>query len=319
MDQNIFKEFYINNLDLKDRKILSSEDGVDVIIPVMNTTRLWERNLYNFYERIPIERLLIGDGGCKDNTISIVQKFPRVEIIDQSSLKSLGYSINELIKHVKTQWFIYLHSDVFLPENWYENMCTNKHRFDWFECERVMSVMINYKPNHQNTAERAYSGSQMGKTEIFRQFSPKIDDDYLYRNEDIVFSELVKSQGGKYGRTFDTFHYHQVLNREGELEPKYKEIKIIKETDLIWEKSMLDKHVRGIIKYLRPKGYLNKIVVNSLSRLDEISPLDWHELTEWTKKTNPIWLSVINNKTMLKVITKRNVKKFIFKYALNRK
>ena len=93
--ESIFNKYFNKPEKLSDRKIVNNEEGVDVIIPLLNTNELFERNLFNFYESIPIERLIIGDGGCTDNSIQIATKFPRVEIIKQHGYNSQGYAIKE--------------------------------------------------------------------------------------------------------------------------------------------------------------------------------------------------------------------------------
>ena len=115
-DKSIFERFYSEE-SFADRFIEKEEEGVDVIIPLLNTSELWKNNLYSFYREIPINRLLIGDGGCTDDSIAIVKEFPRVEILDQRNYYSQGYCERELIEHVETEWFIYLHADVYLPES----------------------------------------------------------------------------------------------------------------------------------------------------------------------------------------------------------
>ena len=64
-----------------DRFVQSTDRSVDVIIPVIHTNGLWEQNLKSIYREIPIRRLLISDGGCIDDSIAIVRRFPRVTVL----------------------------------------------------------------------------------------------------------------------------------------------------------------------------------------------------------------------------------------------
>lgn len=298
MSGSIFHKYYHIN-KLVDRKILNNEDGIDVIMPILNTNELFEANLYSFYKEIPINRLLLGDGGSTDDSIEIAKKFPRVIIFDQKHLKTLGYRIRCLIDKVKTNWFIYLHSDVFLPEGWYDEMRKHQNEYDWYECFRKITILVEYNAHNQNIAKRPYSGSQMGKTEAFKNI--KVDDDYLYRNEDIIFSELIESEGFKYGRIPDTFHYHQLIDKRGEKEPKFSKIIIEKERNPEWEKRTLNMQARGIIKYLQPKKqYLIDSINKLIPILEDLGGLDWLEFKKWVKETNPVWLKYIRKKGSLK-------------------
>lgn len=290
---SIFEKYYINE-EFLDRKELKNEKGIDIIIPLINTNPIFKKNLYSFYREIPINRLLIGNGGCSDDSIEIVKKFPRVEVIDQSRYDSLGYCIAELISKVKTEWFIYLHADVYLPDKWYDIMKNYQNVYDWFECDRRMTTLIEFNRPELRKLERAYSGSQMGRTKAFENIIGKVKDDYLQRNEDIIFKELILAEGFKYGRIFDTFHYHQIMNKKGEMEPKFEKIYIQKVLDKQWEIRMITLQVKGIIKYLKPKKYLIKLVNTYLKISKKLNALNIKEFKAWVNSTNKIWLKYIN-------------------------
>ena len=49
-----------------DRFATDSARALDVIIPIVHTNELWRSNLTSIYREIPVNRLLIGDGGCID-------------------------------------------------------------------------------------------------------------------------------------------------------------------------------------------------------------------------------------------------------------
>ena len=290
---SIFEKYFINE-EFLDRKELKNEEGIDVIIPLINTNPIFKKNLYSFYGEIPINRLIIGNGGCRDDSIEIVKKFPRVDVINQSKYASLGYCIAELISKVKTKWFIYLHADVYLPDKWYDIMKKYQKEYDWFECDRRMTALIEFNRPELRKLERAYSGSQMGRTKAFENIIGKIKDDYLQRNEDIIFKELILAEGFNYGQIFDTFHYHQIMNKRGDMEPKFEKIYLKKVFDKQWEIRMIIMQAKGIIKYLKPKKYLIKNVNISIKMLKKHNALNVKEFRIWVKNTNKIWLKYIN-------------------------
>ncbi len=293
MTHKSFLENYCSEEEFIDKRKTFEDDPIDVIIPLINTNPLFENNLYSFYREIPINRLIIGDGGCTDDSIKILNKFPRVEVFNQSTHRSLGYCIAELISLVTTEWFVYLHSDVYLPENWYETMKKHRKKYDWFECDRRMLVLLELKmPSLKNT-ERAFSGSQMGRIKAFENITTKIDDDYLQRNEDIIFHELILNEGFKYGRIFDTFHYHQIMNKKGGREPILENFSYRRAHDKEWEIKVYTMQAKGIIKYLKPKPYLVKNVNNAITRLVELNVIEIDEFKKWIYNTNKIWLKYI--------------------------
>ncbi len=293
MTHKSFLENYCSEEEFIDTGNTSEDDPIDVIIPLINANILFEKNLYSFYREIPINRLIIGDGGCTDDSIKILNKFPRVEVFNQKSHRSLGYCITELISLVKTEWFVYLHSDVYLPENWYETMKNYRNRYDWFECDRRMLVLLELETPSLKNSERAFSGSQMGRKKAFENIITEIDDDYLQRNEDIILHELILNDGFRYGRIFDTFHYHQIMNKKGEGEPKLEKISYSRAHDKEWEIKVYTMQAKGIIKYLKPKPYLVKNVNNAITRLIELNVIEVDEFKNWIYNTNKIWLKFI--------------------------
>lgn len=246
---SIFQEYYSETQLFEDRFASEPENGIDVIIPIMHTNELWQRNLLSFYREIPIKRLLIGDGGCIDNSIEIAKKFPRVTIFDHRKFTSLGFSIRKLIECVETEWFIYLHSDVYLPQGWFNAMQAYQDKYDWFECRQRITALVEYDLDYKGI-DRALSGSQMGRKQAFEKVLPKIEDDYLYRTEDIVLAELIQRNGNKYGRVDDVFHYHQVMYKPSQWTRKVKNFIIELELGRDEEIRACMTMAKGIVKYL---------------------------------------------------------------------
>ena len=249
-------------------------------------------NLISIYREIPVNKLIVGDGGSTDNSIQILTKFPRVEIIDQRDFKTLGFCISDLISRVETEWFIYFHSDVYLSENWYDKMKSYQNKYDWFESDNRTAILFEVD-SKMKQAKRAYSGGQMGKTKAFEKIIKKIDDDYLYRNEDIVFQELILEEGFKYGRVFDTFYYHQLMSKYGDNVPRLRNIHIERIQNKLWEIDTHIKQVKGIIKYTNPKPRLIIAVNKPINILKKLDALNISEFKSWVKNTNVEWLKYL--------------------------
>ena len=191
-----------------------------------------------------------------------------------------------------------MHADVYLPEGWYDIMEKNKNNYDWFECNRRYVILYEYTAPHLMKDDRALSGSQMGRKKAFEKIIPIIDDDYLYRNEDIIFTELIKSNGYKYGRVLNTYHYHQLMNKKGSREPKL-DISINRKREKEYDIKTNCMQAKGIIKYLYPKPYLINNVNFSLKFLYSYYNVNLDEFPKWVKKENKIWLKYIKTKYSL--------------------
>ena len=283
---SIFRRYYAEE-PFVDRFLEKPEYAVDVIIPVVHTNELWERNLYSYYREIPIHNLLIGDGGCIDDTIKIVSSYPRVKIFDHRNFVSLGYSIRKLIEAVETDWFIYIHSDAYLPPGWFDTMRKYQTEYDWYGCIERDTVMVEYD---NDFGERPWAGSQMGRKIAFESGLSRIDDDYVYRQEDFVFADIVKQAGFKEGRVTDTFHYHQTMHKLTPWARKVKAVKIDVELSRDEEVRTWMMQGKGIVKYLQPScGWLINDVAYSFDRLMELKQITWRDCKQWIIMTNPVW------------------------------
>lgn len=258
-------------------RFITDNIGVDVIIPIFNTNKFWRENLLNIYSRVPVARLLISDGGCTDDSLSILAEFPRVVVYDHRNIKSLGACIKELILQVESEYFIYLHSDVQLPNNWFDTMLSRTSEYDWFECHRKFVIDFEFY-TEQYRQMRAFSGSQFGKSDLVKKAVGHIEDDYLYRNEDLIIHDLVLKAGGRYGKVLETYHDHQITNKKGDLEPKIKSLEIKKFSNVEFEKRMWNMQWRGLVKYgLSTTTNLDNISL-SILRSKQMRNFRWKDL-----------------------------------------
>lgn len=278
-----------------DRFAKNPENAVDVIIPIIHTNELWESNLLSIYREIPVKRLLISDGGCVDDSLDILQKFPRVEVFDHKKYVSLGYCLRKLMEEVQTEHFIYLHSDVFLPEGWFATMWRSGRQYDWCESKHNNTFLLDIEADYKNY-DRALSGGQIGRKAAFEKVLPLIDDDYLYRNEDIIFSELIKKFGGTYGRS-DALLFHEIMHKKGS---KWR--RTITRLDVVVDKSPeeelreFDTQARGLIKYLPPGKHSQASVLFSIQQLVRLGKINLNQFKEWVQTTpyGQEWIVVID-------------------------
>jgi hypothetical protein len=317
MTDSIFKQYY-NDSPFLDRFLISPVQSVTVIIPIVHTNELWEENLKSIYREIPTAQLLIGDGGCIDDSVRIAELFPRVTVYDHRAFKSLGFSIRKLIESVQTEWFVYLHSDVYLPPGWFDSMMGHSGKYDWFGCRMRQTVLIEYDNDY---GERPYAGAQIGRTAIFAKEIHAVDDDYVYRQEDFVFSDIALKGGGLEGKIDTVFHYHQSIKKTSNVwNPQNVKVAISQTLAREEEIRVWETQVKGIVKYLSPSTpWLISEAVYGTHRLAELGHLSLDEMYLWIKKTNPNWLPIIKRGVLIlqvKEIIKRvkRLLKLLLKY-----
>ena len=311
---SIFQEYYTEQ-KFTDRFEDDPSDGIDVIIPVYHTNELWRANLFSIYREVPVRRLLISDGGVIDDSIEIVKQFPRVEVLDHRHYKSLGKCIAELIKEVSAEWFIYLHSDVYLPKSWFDKMIKYKGTYDWYGCPMNITALVNYRLQEPR---RPYAGSQIGKKEAFVQGLDSIEDDYVYRQEDFVFNRIVEDAGYKTGKVEDAFHYHQVMYRESKgFTLEVTKLNIETNTSAEERQRADDTQIKGIVKYLDPiEPYVIDDFKGITSRMIREGDLEYKEFKEWVNNINPKWNKYLTFSFVFKIWAKNivaGIRRILFK------
>lgn len=294
-DLSIFERYY-KDVPFVDRYVRDNQVAVDVIIPIIHTNELWETNLKSIYREVPVNRLLISDGGCKDDSIEIVKKFPRVTVYDHKDFISLGYCLKKLIEAVETEWFIYIHSDIYLPEGYFDIMKNHQTEYDWFASSQRITAMVDYRHVDMFHGEmRPSMGSQMGLKQAFMNGIEKIDDDFVYRQEDFVLADIVESSGFKYGYVDDIFHYHQVMHKDSPWSRDLAQVSIKVKWSREEELRMLNMQIKGVVKYLKPTKNLKKEIEVLIVKLIELGQFDMTEFKRWVRKNNSCWLPHVSS------------------------
>ena len=295
--KSIFQRYYTNE-PFVDRYLNEPEAAVDVIIPVIHSNELWDANLRSLYREIPINRLLLADGGCTDDTIETASKYPRVVVLDHRNFASLGYSERKLIEAVETEWFIHTHSDVFLPDGWFDIMRKYQGEYDWYGCIERGTIQVEYD---RDFGERPWAGAQFGRKSVFELGLKQVEDDYIYRQSDFLYRLMLEGGGFKEGYIRETYHYHQTMHRPSPWFRKITSVDVKIEMTPEEEKRTWLMELRGTIKYLEPTiPWAVSEVYHSMLHLIELKQLNWKDLQRWVEDTNPVWLPYVTRGYIIK-------------------
>jgi glycosyltransferase involved in cell wall biosynthesis len=112
---------YVENMHTK----LSSKSKlgtIDVALLTMNSDRMLRECINSIYENIPVNNLIVIDGFSTDSTPTIIDEYQRKygNVIFVQEKGTRGSARQTAIQRVKTDWFVFVDSDVILSKNWFE-------------------------------------------------------------------------------------------------------------------------------------------------------------------------------------------------------
>ena len=95
---------------------------VDVVLLTKDSAHKLSNCLTSIYKNVPVKNLIVIDGFSTDGTLKILDGFNKVHRnvalfqVDGSRAKAR----TEGIRHVTTEWFLFVDSDVVLCKDWYK-------------------------------------------------------------------------------------------------------------------------------------------------------------------------------------------------------
>jgi glycosyltransferase involved in cell wall biosynthesis len=102
-------------------KSLQDITKIDVVMLTKNSERRLRECLNSIYQNLPINKLIVVDGFSTDSTLNILEEFQKQygNIILLQERGTRGSARQIAINNVKTEWFMFVDSDVVLCEGWF--------------------------------------------------------------------------------------------------------------------------------------------------------------------------------------------------------
>ena len=299
-----------------DRYQLGAKSIIDVLMLTLDADKYLETCLNAIYKYIPVNELIVCDGGSKDKTYEIFDKYPRVKLHKRPDIRTTGKGYEFLFNQCKTDWFALIDSDVEITEGWYEEMVKYHDKYDFYECKRIISYHFNrVSPYTINPNERSLSGCQMGRREAFKNYH--VDDDYIWRSADLYAHQFIVKEGHKYGKVSTTYHYHHSDDDEKySSDPEKIGPTLIFQNPTVKYSNrnkwliIMKNHAKALIKYLDPEFHEYHRFSYWLNLLDK----------EYIINNNPKWLKYYKPPTLIWrrfFILSRFFLYFTRKYILN--
>jgi len=240
-------------------RYIRERKGVDVLLVTLDAERFLERSLTSLYEEVPVSRLIVCDGGSRDGTLRILDKFPRVELHIRPEIHTTGKAFEFLLSRAKSEWIMFTDADLTFPAGWYDEMCTYRKQFDAFDSKRIHAYEF-YREDPATSrldARPLVACPQMGRRKALAAF--KVDDDYMWRITDIAARQSIEMSGYKYGKVTTTFHFHHTTEEiKYASDPSKAATKIVFEDpkEIVinaenWCRRVID-NVKAYVKYIDP-------------------------------------------------------------------
>ncbi|MCW3994746.1 MAG: glycosyltransferase family 2 protein [Candidatus Bathyarchaeota archaeon] len=102
------------------------DNHVDVVLLTKNSQRKLRECVKSIYREVPVNQLIVVDGFSKDKTLEILnqfnQKYHNITILFDNGTRATARQKG--INQARTEWFLFVDSDVVLCHNWYKKAQT---------------------------------------------------------------------------------------------------------------------------------------------------------------------------------------------------
>jgi len=267
-------------------------EPVDAVMMTLDAEKYLEKTLDTMYAEIPIHQIFVIDGGSKDKTLPILEKYPRVHIEVIPDI-TIGKGWEILFNKVSTPWFVLIDCAKIPAKGWYDEMIKYRNKYDFYGSKRI----VHYEFERDDLTTTDLKKRPLGGPWIIRKEAIKnyhVDDDYAWRIIDIIIRNVVEKDGYTYGAVPTT--YHTCYITEGE---KYASDEKRRGTALVFKKpevkvydtknmdNRLEITAKAIVKYLDPDVSSYFCTDHTFLMISKLDP-------KWIESTNKKWLDALH-------------------------
>jgi len=158
---------------------------LDVVLLTKNSLKpcLFEC-VESIYRNVPVNRLIVVDGGSTDGTLELVKKYPNVEIIEDSH-GTRASARQKGIDAVETEWHIHVDSDVILCEDWFKKAWRNV-------ADDVGAVWGVAVPNEKHYYNAVYAMSKYYHTSVKNLMVRQMRSERYMTHDTLIRTSTVK-------------------------------------------------------------------------------------------------------------------------------
>ena len=267
----------------------------DMIVPTYFVDwNYFGSNVKSWIKEVPIKTLYLGCNNPDEKYIeelkTYLSQYKCIKFIDQRGIKTLGMNLANLFKRCHTEFVCYCHADVWItPHSFLVLEADMEDNVGIVESERVQYKYENPPPYpteypHYYYRPRSFSGYQLFRMKVIRDILKKIKDDYVYRNEDVIFQNACDNKGYKYKKSF-AMHVHTCSKVNKIWTPQGKEVEA-KEARI----QTYSMQIKGIVKYCTPDELTKQAWRDAWGVCFSEAGLGLFEFIEgFVREVNPQW------------------------------
>jgi glycosyltransferase involved in cell wall biosynthesis len=269
-------------------------EPVDVLLLTLDAEIYLEKCLDSLYREVPVNKVIVVDGGSRDKTVEILSRYPRMEINVRPDIRTTGKCYEFEFARASTTWVLFMDADIELPQGWYDEMLKHRDRYDFLASKRMTHYEFwRVDPRSLDVNQRPMGAPWLARLDCFKGYH--VDDDYMWGPTDFYLRQVAEKNGYKFGRVTTACHLHHKTDNmlyESDEEKRGRRLLFQEPTkyEIIdraaWE-GLLDKYRRGIVKYLEPEFVFPS---EGDGVLEDLKKSDM----EWVKKTNMQWYRIIS-------------------------
>jgi len=185
--------------------------AVDVVVLTKNSAITLDLVIRGIRHAVPVNKLVIVDGGSTDGTLEIARKHGARIILGKGKI---GQARLAGVREVETEWFCFIDSDILLYPFWYRRLIrwTREPNVVWvgglpMEQSRILQSYAYFKShglNHPEFSKPVALSNSLLRRDIVLECKEWLRDD-IHGGEDSILYDFVDSKGYRIVKDFSSF------------------------------------------------------------------------------------------------------------------
>jgi len=181
---------------------------VDVSVVTYNSGKTLDKCLNSIEKYVPVNRLLIGDGGSTDNTLKIARDHGAKIYLFRGEENKIGRIRYKLAELAETDWLLYVDSDVYL----YQTFWPRVSRYVMEGVGMIMAAQDGHPSPLQKYFEwrnRKFGFITFSNTLVPRAVLLKVKELLnTHTGEDAIYGKRILEMGLKIVRIYEHLSFH---------------------------------------------------------------------------------------------------------------